>query len=417
MMSKSRIVLPVALSAGVVAVATLLLVAWRREAPPPPVVFAEVERGPIRDVIPALGRIRAANQVEVGTEVGGRVREVVVNAEQEVRANDLLAVINPEPFENALTAARARLLTARSQQAEAAARLAAAEAEMSRMRPLIATGARSESTLEDLEFGVAALTAARDRAQAGVLLAASELSQAETNLARTEIRAPIDGFVLERRVEPGQTVNATMNTPVLFVIAANLRDVVIEARVAEADIGRVESNMQARFTVDAYPGEFFQAQADEIRRNPVEDGRFVSYVVLIDAFDPLQRLLPGMTASVEFVAAESHDVLRARRESLTAWMPVDFRITDSMVEDLAARRPGRTLPEDPVNLRAAFHGSFSGRAFRDGRHNVYLFTSDGWEVRQVRVGLQDQEYFEILDSDLAVGDRLLVDDPRRGQVN
>lgn len=249
------------------------------------------------------------------------------------------------------------------------------------------------------------------------MLAESEVSQAEANLARTEIRAPIDGFVLERRIEPGQTVNAAMNTPVLFVIAASLRDVVIEARVAEADIGRIREGMAVRFTVDAYPDEVFQARADAIRRNPIEDGRFVSYAVMINAFDPSQRLLPGMTASVEFVAAESHDVLRARRETLLAWMPVDFRITDAMIEDWLASSPGRTLPEEPHLLRAVFHGSYAGQALRDGRRTVYVLTPDGWEVRQVRVGLEDQDYFEILDSDLQPGDRLLVDDPRRRRVD
>ncbi len=417
MFNHRHIVLPIVIIAGLTALSALLLAAWRREDPVPPVILTEVERGPIRDVVPALGRIRAANQVEVGTEVGGRVLRVAVETEQEVQANDLLAVIDPEPFENALTTARARLLTARSGQAEARARLRAAQAELARLRPLAENGTRSESTLEDLEFEIEALSAARDRAEAGIVLAESEVSQAEANLARTEIRAPIDGFVLERRIEPGQTVNAAMNTPVLFVIAANLRDVLIEARVAEADVGRVREGMAVRFTVDAYPDEVFQAHADAIRRNPVEDGRFVSYAVMINAFDPSQRLLPGMTASVEFVAAESHDVLRARRETLLAWMPVDFRITDAMIEDWLARQPGRTLPEEPHLLRAAFHGSYAGRALRDGRRTVYLLTPDGWEVRQVRVGLEDQEYFEILDSDLQPGDRLLVDDPRRSQVD
>jgi len=417
MIGRRLFILPVTATGAALLLAAVPLVAWTREAPAPSVVLAEVERGPIRDVIPALGRIRAANQVEVGTEVGGRILRVMVDAEQEVHANDLLAVIDPEPFENALTIARARLLTARSAQAEAQARLDAARAEQDRLRPLAESGTRSESAVVDLDFEIAALSAARDRADAGIVLAQSELDQAEANLARTEIRAPIDGFVLERRIEPGQTVNAAMNTPVLFVIAANLRDVTIEARVAEADIGRVQPGMAVRFTVDAYPSETFQALAGEIRRNPIEDGRFVSYAVLIDAFDPTQRLLPGMTASVEFVAAESHDVLRARRETLVAWMPVDFRITDAMIEDWQARNPGRSLPENPAHLRAAFHGSFMGRAFRDDLNTVYLLTQDGWEVRQVRVGLEDPEYFEVLDSTLQPGDQLLVDDPRRRQVN
>lgn len=415
---RRQIALPAILFATLaVAVSVFFLMAWRREDPEPPVVLAEVDRGPIRDVVPALGRIRAANRIEVGTEVGGRILQVQVAAEDEVQAGDLLATIDPEPFRNAVTTARARLLRAQSERAEAQARLAAAQAELDRLRPLTSSGTRSPSALEALEFDIAALAAARNRAEAGIVLATGELDQAEANLARTEIRAPIDGFVLQRLVEPGQTVNAAMNTPVLFVIAANLRDVVIEARVAEADIGRIHEGMSARFTVDAYPGDTFQARADAILRNPVEDGRFVSYIVMVNAFDPSQRLLPGMTASVEFVAAESYDVLRARREALLAWMPVDFRITDRMIENWLAEHPGQTLPDDPVLLRASFHGSYTGRALGVGEQTVYVMTSDGWDVRQVRVGLEDQDFFEVLDGNLQPGDRLLLDDPRRRQVN
>lgn len=119
MFSHRHVALPIVVIAGLAALSVLLLAAWRREDPVPPVILTEVERGPIRDVVPALGRIRAANQVEVGTEVGGRILRVAVKPEQEVQANDLLAVIDPEPFENALTTARARLLTARSAEAEA----------------------------------------------------------------------------------------------------------------------------------------------------------------------------------------------------------------------------------------------------------------------------------------------------------
>lgn len=124
MFSHRHVALPIVVIAGLAALSVLLLAAWRREDPVPPVILTEVERGPIRDVVPALGRIRAANQVEVGTEVGGRILRVAVKPEQEVQANDLLAVIDPEPFENALTTARARLLTARSAEAEAGPGLA-----------------------------------------------------------------------------------------------------------------------------------------------------------------------------------------------------------------------------------------------------------------------------------------------------
>ena len=251
----------------------------RQDGPPARFETAVVDRGMIRDIVPAIGRVRPARAIEVGAEISGRVVEVLADFDDRVEEGQLLARIDPEPYEAALVRAEASLQTARASLLEARSRLRAAQRELERTQPLASSGAASRARLEQLEFEAEQFEAAVQRSQAGVVLAEAQLREASINLERTVISAPISGFVLERRIEAGQAVNAAFSTPVLFVIAANLSEVVIEARVAEADIGRISEGMEVRFSVDSIPRENFTGEAGPVRRSPQIEGRFVSYLV------------------------------------------------------------------------------------------------------------------------------------------
>ncbi|MEQ8434838.1 MAG: efflux RND transporter periplasmic adaptor subunit [Oceanicaulis sp.] len=377
--------------------------------PPDRFVTAVVDRGPIRDIVPAVGRIRAAGQVEVGAEVSGRLVEVLVDFDDPVEAGQLLARIDPAPFETALARAEASLLDARAAYDQAGARLGQAEAELARLAQLSGRGTISQAEIQSQQFRVAELSAAQRQAQARVVLSRTQVEEAGINLGRTEIRAPIAGFVLERRIEAGQTVNAGFSTPVLFVVAADLQQVVVEAEVAEADVGRVEPGMQARFSVDAYPGEMLFGVAGPVRRAPRAQGRFVTYLVEIEARDSRRRLLPGMTASIEFVAAEAFDALRLPRESLRPTMTeafIELINEASLPEGLLER-----LPPPGQGRAGSIRGSLAGSAMARGANVIHPVDGAGFGWAYVRLGPEDDDYvavLEVVEGRLEAGDRVFV---------
>ena len=368
-----------------------------------------VERGMLRDVIPAIGRIRAADQVEVGAEVSGRVIEVLATYDDPVEAGDVLARLDPEPFQAAVNRAEAQLATARAARVEAAARLEANDVELQRASALLERDVGPQSRVQDLRLVSEQLRAAVDRADAQVALARSQLAEARINLARTVITAPMDGFVLDRRVEVGQSVNAALSTPVVFIIAANLERVVIDAEVAEADVARIQPGMQVRFTVDAYPGVQFSGEAGPVRRSPTIRNRFVTYTVPIVASDRDERLLPGMTASIEFIAAEAFDELLVPRASRTVGVPRGFVVP----EQIDARiRERYSVPDgEPLMPRyeGNIFGSMLGLAARERMQIVFVWEDGGARVRHVRIGPEDDTHFAAVDGQLQAGDWVIVD--------
>ncbi|WP_297731601.1 efflux RND transporter periplasmic adaptor subunit [uncultured Maricaulis sp.] len=370
---------------------------------------ARVMRGSISDVVPAVGRIRPATQVEVGAELNGRIVSVDVDFDEPVRAGQVLARIDPEPYEAALARAEAGLRSAVADRNEVAARLAAAERQFERTRELAARGAVPDSRVEDQEFELAQIEAAHARAEAGVALARSQVDQVRIDLSNTEITSPIDGFVLDRRVETGQTVNATLSTPVLFIIAADLSNVVIEAEVAEADVARIQEGMDVRFRVDAYPREIFFGVAGPVRRAANVANRFVTYPVAIAASDPDERLLPGMTASIEFVAAEAYGELVAPRRAFTVGYPAGFEPseeTERWVRDYYSLSDDAELVPD---YRGAITGVLLGEAIARGMRVVYVWHDGRIESRHVRAGPEDAENFAVIGGDLEEGDLVIID--------
>jgi HlyD family secretion protein len=375
---------------------------------PPHLIVEQVQRGAILDVIPAVGEIRAANQVEVGAEVGGQIIEVLVDFDDAVEAGQLLARIDPAPYEAAVLRTEAQLQTSEAALQEAIARHRAAEAELGRLTELAGRGTGAQAPAQDQVFRVEELSAAITRAEAGVTLARAQLAQARIDLERTQIHAPISGFVLDRRIEPGQSINAALSTPVLFVIAEDLSRVIVQAQLAEADVGRVHAGMDVRFTVDAYPREMFFATAGAVRRSPNVNGRFVTYPVEIEARDPEQRLLPGMTASVEFVAAEAFDVLRIPRAAFSVGVPTGFSPPDDIRTYLAESyniAPDEVQGEEYVG---AIYGALLGSAISRGNRILFVWSDGEVQMREVRPEAEDATHFADVLGEVSEGDWVIV---------
>lgn len=277
---------------------------------------AAVERGDVRVVISATGTLRATTTVDVGSQVSGQVLEVLVDFNDKVEKGQAIARLDPAPFQTRLQQAEADLASARASVNEAQATLKNAEADYTRKADLVARQlvARSEADLA---------LAARDQARARVTSAnaAVQQRQAAVNNARldvdyTTIRAPVDGVVLLRQVEPGQTVAASFQTPVLFQIAEDLAQMQIDLSIDEADVGQIRNGLPVSFTVDAFPDRQFRGEVRQVRLSATASSNVISYPVVVQVENADLSLLPGMTASAEIVVSQRSDVLRVPNAAL-----------------------------------------------------------------------------------------------------
>lgn len=285
---------------------------------------AIVETGEVAKLVSASGSVRALTTVEVGSQVSGQIIELNADYNSEVRSDDIIARIDPQTFETRVESAEADVSSAQAAMAVQQANIARAEAtldqaekEYARQEALFAADATAESTLEDNERALAVAQADLDVNRAQLRSSVATLSQreaslrsAKVDLERTIIRSPIDGVVISRDVDVGQTVAASFSAPILFTIAQDLEDIRIDAAVVEADIGGINSGDAVTFTVDAYPEEQFAGEVEQVRLASEVLQNVVTYTVVIAAQNRNGRLLPGMTANVEITVDKRQDVMR-----------------------------------------------------------------------------------------------------------
>jgi HlyD family secretion protein len=254
--------------------------------------------------------------VLVGTQVSGTIKALHADFNATVRRGQVVAVLEPSLFETQVDQARASLARLEAEVRRAEVQLEDAQQRLKRARELAARELVATSDLETAEVNARVADAALRAAQAQVVQARASLHQSEVNLAHTIITAPIDGVVISRNVDVGQTVAASMQAPTLFVIARDLRDMQVEASIAESDIGRIRAGQQVTFRVDAYPADVFAGTVSQVRLQPVVEQNVVSYVTVIDVANPDLRLKPGMTANVTVEIARATDVLRVPNAAL-----------------------------------------------------------------------------------------------------
>jgi len=257
--------------------------------------FAELQRGDLENIVDSTGTLSAVQTVEVGCQVSGIVKTLSADYNDVVKKGQVLAELDRTPFEISVQDAQASVMRCQ-------ARMEQARAEYLRNQPLFEKGYLSET--EYLNTKTTFETSQADLKQAG-----AALSKARINLEYTIIRSPIAGTVIERTVDPGQTIAAAFQAPKLFVIAQDLTRMQIEADVDESDIGSIKQGQNARFTVQAYPDITFTGRVRQIRLQPTTTQNVVNYTVVIDAGNEKGLLLPGMTATVDFLVEEIKDAL------------------------------------------------------------------------------------------------------------
>jgi HlyD family secretion protein len=303
--------------------------------------FAELRHGTLETTVSSTGTLAAVETVEVGTQVSGTIARLAVDYNDHVRKGQVLAVLDQALFAAQVNEAEANVAKSR-------AALAQAQDEFQRNQPLFDKGFLSAQEFLPVRIGV-------DTAKAALAAAEASLIRAKTNLAYTVIRSPIDGTVIKRSVEAGQTVAASLNTPTLFLIARDLKQMQIEADVDESDIGQIRTGQAVRFTVQSYPDQTFTGTVSQLRLQPRTISNVVNYTVLVEAANPDGVLLPGMTATLDFVVSRVENALLAPNAALRFQPPAekDTAPATAAATQKPAENHGRLyVVEDGKSLRA-----------------------------------------------------------------
>lgn len=366
---------PFRLTAAIAVVALALLAAWwffgRGGEVAGQYRTAPVERGDVRVVISATGTLRATTTVDVGSQVSGQVLEVLVDYNDQVSRGQAIARLDPAPLGTRLEQAEADLASARASVNEARATVANAEADYNRKRDLVERQliARSEA---DLALAI------RDQARARVVSAEASVRQrqaavgnARLDVDYTVIRSPVDGVVLLRDIEPGQTVAASFQTPVLFQIAEDLAQMQIDLSVDEADVGQIREGLPVSFTVDAYPDRQFSGEVRQVRLAATATSNVITYPVVVQVQNADLSLLPGMTASAEIVVDGREGVLRVPNAAL------------------------RYTPPDAPPARAGGEGRTRGAGRRGASRTVWVLEGKAPTAVTVEVGVSDGTMTEV----------------------
>ena len=366
---------------------------------------AKIERGNLQATVASSGTVNPVALVTVGSQVSGQIRDLLVDFNSEVKAGQLLAQIDPETFEYRLRSAQADVDASRATVATAQANLLAALTQVSRAQVDLTEAQRDldrKQSLVEKQFiaqseadkaralvntsreALKAVQAQVGVAQAGVKLAEANVAQREAaqaqarvDLARTRITSPVNGIVIKRTIERGQTVAASLQAPELFIIAKNLRDMQVEAAIDESDVGRLHPGQKASFSVDAFPGQIFEGQIRQVRKAASNVANVVTYVAVIGFANTEGKLLPGMTANVRVVTDERQNV--------------------------------RKLPNSALRMRIAGE---AGRSATLGR--VYVLDGQGKpRALNARLGVSDGSMTELLqgegtDAELAEGTEVIV---------
>ncbi len=303
-------------SAIAVVIAVAVIIFFRGKGNEPAFRSEKITRGDIAMTVTASGTVNPVTTVLVGTQVSGTIKEIYVDFNSPVKRGQLIARIDPAPFEAQVEQARANLLSAKASLEKAVATRIDAKRTMDRNRELFSKNLIARNDLDTAETNYETANAQESAAKAQISQAEAALKLAETNLQYTKIISPVDGVVISRNVDVGQTVAASFQTPTLFTIAQDLTKMQINTNVDESDIGHITSGQDVEFIVDAYPDIMFSGRVWQVRNAPITVENVVTYDVVIKVDNPELRLKPGMTANVSIIISSKEGVLKISNAAL-----------------------------------------------------------------------------------------------------
>lgn len=407
-----RLVVVVLLLSGLAAAGFQGHVAWKKRNRPQ-FRYAEVTRGDIQSVVNSTGEVKPVLTVSVGSFVSGPIKELHVDFNDMVTEGQLMAEIDSRLFEATVKSDRATLAIRQGEVERVEAELKRAEADEERANALREQGAGfiSQLELDQAKFARQSLEAQLQVAKAGVTQAEASLDNSLANLDYTRIVAPVDGIVIDRLIEPGQTLAAQFQTPELFTVAPDIRrEMHIFASVDEADIGMIrdaaDTGQRVEFTVDAHPDVLFEGSIKQIRLSPVVLQNVVTYPVVVSAPNPDQKLMPGMTADLSFQIEERDDCMRIPNAALRYFPNVDLvREKDKHLIT--------GITEDEENSNSPDQESAKEKATaaeRRSQRYVWVWEETPQKLRAipVTVGIRDSKWTELTKGELKKGDKLVT---------
>ena len=392
--------------------------AWLKERRKPHFRTASVERGIIRITRNATGDVQPVLKVQVGSFVSGPIEELFVDFNDEVKKDQLLATIDPRIYKASVARDQATLETRRAEVTRVAAQLQRAVNDEKRALTLQAENADyiAQSELDQIHFARTALDAELIIAKANVEQALANLQNSEANLAYTEIKSPVDGIVIDKTIEPGQTLAAQFQAPELFVIAPDMHEKMrIFASIDEADIGMIRRAKDADepvvFRVDAYPKEIFEeGKIEQIRLSSTTTQNVVTYPVVVATPNPGMKLLPGMTADLTFQVARHEDVLKVPNAAIR-YLPenkeyvheadhdkLDFSLALQKSEE---EEDGDSLEDKPID-------EVDEAARKAATRHVWIQDGEKLRAVEIQIGVDDYRFTEVVSGDLKEGDKVVV---------
>ena len=382
-MKKKKRIWLIILAIVVVAVAAIAIVKMTKSANKELVIRTHVvAEYTVENTVTATGTIEPVETVEVGTQVSGKVEKIYVDFNDVVKKGQLMAELDKQTLNQSLSRAKASLTSAESQ-------LNYAKLTYERTKQLYEANAATLAAYQEAQNSYTQAQMSKRNAQASY-------DQARVDLAYAEIYSPIDGIVLDRAVEVGQTVAASFSTPTLFTLANDLTKMQVEADVDEADIGQVKVGQRVSFTVDAYMDDVFEGTVNQIRMKPTTTSNVVTYTVIIGAPNPDQKLFPGMTASVTIVTEEQTG-LAAPAEAF------NFTPDEAVMKTMRKpEKPEGQMPEPPQSEQPKMGGKASS-----GHNMIWVKKDGGIMPRPVKVGMSDGAY-KIIEEGVQAGDSVVL---------
>ena len=383
-----------------------------------------VEKTNVVSRVSTSGSLQAVVTVDVGSQVSGRIQELYADFNSKVKKGEKIAKIDPSLFQSAVSQAEANVMAARANVLRLQVTAEDAERQAKRASDVFAQKLISETDRDNAVATARSASASVEQAKGQLAQSLAQLDQARTNLRYTDIISPTDGVVISRAVNVGQTVAASLQAPVIFTIAQDLRAMEVHTNVAESDIGRLKPGMRVSFTVDAYPGEPFRGSIRDIRNAPQIVQNVVTYDAVIDVANPDLKLKPGMTATVSIVADRRRDVIAVPNTALR------FR-PEGAAPDQASQRAGAQggaagadAGQGSGQRRERGQGGQgqgngqNGRRDKDGegddaapvvvKRTLYVLVDGQPAPRSVTTGLTDGRITEITGGDLKEGDVVIT---------
>jgi len=361
---------------------------------------AKIERGMIVSTVAATGNLSAVTTVQVGTQVSGTIQKLYVDYNSRVKKGQAIAEIDPSLFNASVEQAQGNALSAEANLQKAKVARADAERTLKRNKQLLTDGIISQSDYDVTETALQSAQSSVKAAEGSLAQTRGSLMQSKTNLRYSVIRSPVDGVVISRAIDVGQTVAASFSTPTLFTIAQDLTKMQIEVSVDEADISRIVLDQKATFTVDSYPEQTFRGKVIQVRSAPVITQNVVTYVVVVSVDNTELKLKPGMTANVSIEVAKKEDALKLP--------PAALRFKPKVKPEDAKAKGERNSAAGQRPAGSPGGAKTSGRKGAGGQQ-VYILKEGKPAPVAIKTGIANNSAIELLESTLKEGDEVIVE--------